>query len=370
MQRWNVFGLLMVVISAGAYPLRAASFYVGNCKAGSFATISAAIGAVPAGSTINVCPGTYAEQLIISKPLTLQAVVSSNTSQAIIAVPAGELQTFPSIVFSPLAPQVEVSAGPVNLTGLIVDGTATSNCPSVHFVGIHYNSGSSGEVNGVEVRNHTCFGSAVSGPDVSIIAENSAGPRQTVTIENSYIHETVFGGIISCSDQTPPTLSAELRGNYIVTAKYGIAQICNTTGTIKGNFVEGELYGIFVQGLSTISGNTVNDAAYAITTQAASAVLRNTVNNALIGISYSASGASVLENKIVNSQQGISVGAAGGVVRRNLITDTAVGIEFNCNTGAIAGNTITSAMTAFDHVPGTLGGSNDTFNVATIRTGC
>lgn len=369
MRRWNLVGLLMVVMSVGAYPLRATSFYVGTCKAGSFAKLSAAISAAPAGSTIYVCPGTYAEQLIISKPLTLQGVISSNTSRAIIAVPAG-LQTFSSIVFSPLAPQVEVTAGPVKLTGLIVDGTATSNCPTVHFVGIHYNSGSSGEVNGVEVRNHTCFGSPVSGPDVAIIAENSTGGMQTVTIENSYIHDPVFGGIISCTDQTPPTLSADLRGNYIVTAKYGIAQICNTTGTIKGNFVEGELYGIFVQGLSTISGNTVNDAAYAITTQAASAVLRNTVNNALIGISYSASGASVLENKIVNSQQGISVGAAGGVVRRNLITDTAMGIEFNCNTGTIAGNTITSAMTAFDHAPGTFSGSNNTFNVATVRTGC
>jgi hypothetical protein len=163
MWRWNTVGLLMLVMAVGAYPLRAANFYVGTCKPGSFTTIAAAINAAPAGSTINVCPGMYAEQVIISKPLTLQGVVSSNTSQTIIAVPDAGLQTFSSIVFSPLAPQVEVTAGPVNLADLIVDGTATTNCPTVHFVGIHYNSGSSGVVDGVEVRDHTCFGSPLAG---------------------------------------------------------------------------------------------------------------------------------------------------------------------------------------------------------------
>ena len=59
MRRWNLVGLLMIVPALGAYPLRAANFYVGTCKPGSFTTIAAAISAVPAGSTINVCPGTY-----------------------------------------------------------------------------------------------------------------------------------------------------------------------------------------------------------------------------------------------------------------------------------------------------------------------
>jgi pectin methylesterase-like acyl-CoA thioesterase len=40
---------------------------VGTCKSGltQFTTIGAAITAVPAGSTIDVCPNTYAEQVII-----------------------------------------------------------------------------------------------------------------------------------------------------------------------------------------------------------------------------------------------------------------------------------------------------------------
>jgi hypothetical protein len=70
------------------------------------------------------------------------------------------------------------------------------------------------------------------------------------------------------------------------------------------------------------------------------------------------------------ASKAFSVGAKGGIVKRNLITDTAVGIEFNCNPGTTSDNTISSAMTGLDHVPGTFGGSNSTFNVVTVRTDC
>ncbi len=59
--------MLAAVLLFGSCSI-AATYAVGTCKPTlpSFLSISAAVSSVPAGSTIEVCPGTYAEQVIIS----------------------------------------------------------------------------------------------------------------------------------------------------------------------------------------------------------------------------------------------------------------------------------------------------------------
>jgi pectin methylesterase-like acyl-CoA thioesterase len=123
------FALLSFVLAVAVQPLVAVTYYVGTCKIGAFGSISAAVAGVPAGSTIDVCPGTYAEQVVISKALTLQGIFSNNSSQAVIAVPSGGLATTSSLVLGTAAAQVEVTAGRVTITNITVDGTASSNCP-------------------------------------------------------------------------------------------------------------------------------------------------------------------------------------------------------------------------------------------------
>jgi hypothetical protein len=56
-----------------------------------FPSIQYAVNHVPAGATINVCPGTYYEQVTISQPLTLKAVTFNNSPQVVIAVPSDGL---------------------------------------------------------------------------------------------------------------------------------------------------------------------------------------------------------------------------------------------------------------------------------------
>jgi hypothetical protein len=75
------FALLSLVLAVAAQPLVATTYYVGTCKTGAFGSIQTAVNTVPAGSIIDVCPGTYAEQVIISKGLTLQGVLFNNSSQ-------------------------------------------------------------------------------------------------------------------------------------------------------------------------------------------------------------------------------------------------------------------------------------------------
>ena len=59
--------LLCFVLAVLTRPVLGATFYVGSCHVGAYPTISAAVAAVPAGSIVSVCPGTYPEQVQITK---------------------------------------------------------------------------------------------------------------------------------------------------------------------------------------------------------------------------------------------------------------------------------------------------------------
>ncbi len=65
--------VVMALTACLAVPVAQASTVgVGTCPQSyiTFTTIQAAITAVPPGSVIKICPGTYAEQLLITKKLT------------------------------------------------------------------------------------------------------------------------------------------------------------------------------------------------------------------------------------------------------------------------------------------------------------
>jgi nitrous oxidase accessory protein NosD len=83
-------GLTFVLAIVVAATARAAgTFFVGTCVSPSFATIQAGVNAASAGSTVNVCPGTYPEQVTIDKRLTLQGITVGTANQAVVASPAG-----------------------------------------------------------------------------------------------------------------------------------------------------------------------------------------------------------------------------------------------------------------------------------------
>ena len=367
MRRFH-FALLSLVLAVAAHPLVAATYYVGFCKSGAFGSIGAAVATVPAGSTIDVCPGTYFEQVVISKALTLQGIFFNNSSQAVIAVPSGGLATTSSIIVGTLAAQVEVTAGPVTMTNITVDGTASSNCPSTAvYVGIFYASGSSGTVNEVETRNQNCNGIYGFG----ILAENGAGATQSVTIENSNINSNSYAGITAGSDQTPSTLTASIKSNYVAGGVVGIYTAFNVGGSVSGNVVAASTSGTGVVASSPsslVSKNTVNGGSEGIEVDGAVTVSGNTINGATYGVFVNAAG-SVTSNNISNSGYGIYFQVNGATIKTNIITQAPVGIEFGCYTGTASGNTINGATTGIDRVPAGFAGVNKFHNVGTVITG-
>jgi hypothetical protein len=348
---------LLVVLSART--LVASTFYVGTCRIGAFGTIQAAVSSasVPAGSTIDVCPGNYPEQVVISKKLTIQGIFSNNSTQAVIAMPTAGLTTTSSLsTGSTVAAQVEVTTAGVNITNITVDGTATSTtCPTVYYMGIFYSSGSSGTVNNVETRNQNCSGSA---GGIGIVAENGAGTAQSVTIENSDVNSYSGVGIWACSNQTPFTLTASIKGNFVSGGNFGIATACNNgkpgvtnaAGSVSGNNISAiGMAGVFADSASSVvSGNTITGGQAGIEVVAPGSITSNHISG--------------------SSTAGIFFQVAGATVKTNTITQGPIGIEFHCFTGTVSGNIINGTATGIDMVPAAFTEVNTFNNVPAVRT--
>jgi pectin methylesterase-like acyl-CoA thioesterase len=119
---------LAVFVCFSPFRLSAATVVVGTCKnLVQFSTIQAAINASPSGSTVEICPATYTEQLTIAKSITLSGVAIGTSDAAVIVPPAGGLIQNATDVDTgnPIAAQVFVQnpATTVNIANLTVGGT-------------------------------------------------------------------------------------------------------------------------------------------------------------------------------------------------------------------------------------------------------
>src|SRR5579884_2795229 len=129
MRNWALaISLAALTLAAQNLPASASTIYVvGTCKPTSheFAHIQDALNFSPPPTVVQVCPGTYNEQVTISQPVNIQGISSGNGDQAVIAVPTGGLT---QTAISPLGTvyfQVWVNnvSGPVNISNITLDGT-------------------------------------------------------------------------------------------------------------------------------------------------------------------------------------------------------------------------------------------------------
>ena len=285
---------------------------VGTCmvKRPSYSSIQSAVNAVPSGAIIQVCPGTYAEQLTITAPLTLEGVANGTDQLVLITQPLSGLNqngTGPVSGFPIFAQIMVQDAGPVNISGLTVDGNGSS-CPSGASAGIVYlsaSAASSGKVTNSVVRN---TGNACSSPQgAAIYAENGSGSASTLTVEGNSIHS--INGL-------------------------GIGFGANLSGTISGNTISQTNGGISLQGAGPslkVSGNNINSTQTAISLNSATSVvvqtntLVNTSGNAISINDSSGGGNNVTKNTINEASCGISEGnaAASDVFLPNTVLNSA-----------------------------------------------
>lgn len=332
----------------GMQPLLAnpSTVQAGTCLHGvaSFPTITQAVAGVAPGGTVNVCPGTYAEQVNIFIPLTLKGVISGNSGRAVISASGANLSSNVDSIFGdPIVAQVLAdAAGTVNISNITVDGLGNNQNNLVDVVGVFYASGTSGTVNGVTTRFQTG-----NGRGYGIWAENGAGSLHSVTIENSYVRDVDNQGIFVGSNQRPPTLTATVKGNTIA------------------------VQGIYDEAAGSVTNNIVANGFISAGNAASNALLSNNITFGLIVVSQF--GATVKFNTIFNSpsDSAIALNSSKATVESNTIVGAAVGgIDFACHTGnTVSGNTISDALVGISRVPSGQSVTNTYFNVQFIRMG-
>lgn len=244
-------GIGAALLAAAGLGAQAATVYVGACapaKATTYPTIQQAVNAVPPGSTILVCPGTYPEQVTITKNLNLFGVQSGTADSAVITSPAGgvvqntyDLYMPPSI---PVAAQVLVQhAQSVNIANIAVDGSNNliAGCaPDLR--GIYYQN-ASGTLDAVATRNQT-LAPALNGcqSGEGIFAQSgygTSGPANVV-VQFSSVHSFQKNGVTGDGSETCLTVrnnNISGQGPTTGAAENGVQVSDGAAGTVVGNTV-------------------------------------------------------------------------------------------------------------------------------------
>jgi parallel beta-helix repeat protein len=348
--------LLSIVMLALGVRLASAStitYEVGTCKAHipTYKSISAALAATPAPNVVQVCPGTYNEQVEITQPVTLEGLSAANSDQVIIAVPGtGLAENGPG---GGVQLWVNNVVGAVTITGITVDAAGNGVTNGTRVIGIYYQN-SSGTVNRITTRNQR-GGSAPTGWGIFIEGGTS---NPSVTVENSSIRNADIA-IVTGTDSSSSELTAIIKGNNVQPLNddntYGIYIEEGATTTVTGNFVSGAGAGIV-----TLEGS-------------AGSVSGNTLIGNVIGVSSEGDGVPITSNKILNSTaRGLDIDSVAAI-HGNIITNSPIGIEFDCiANGNVHANVINDAAQALSGVPLGVTTTNSYFNVGAVRTtgGC
>ena len=319
---WAICFAAVVLSGLLGQSLSATTVVVGpsTCKSTlkHYSTIQSAVSAVPWGTTVMVCPGSYPEQVTVTQPLTLEGITDGTGSAAVITVPGGGfVQNGTSNSFGPVAVQllVQNTVG-VTIKGLVVDGSG-GNCPA----------GSNRDV-GIGVFN---VGSANDGTTAATIAN--------VVVRNDTSYITITGSEIHDINQTAiDAYSAKysITNNSIQRAHaYGIVLVNNANGSV-------------------VSGNNVSDGNFTGILSSGpnygAIITKNTVlNNPSVGVwTYFAYQQTVTQNVVSNSSWPLVVeGGFNNIVQNNKISNALIdGIldEISFGGNNITKNTLNEAQ--------------------------
>jgi len=318
----------------------------GQCPNAGFSKIQDAVDAATPGAVIHVCPGKYAEQVAIHKPLTIAA-----DSGAVLMPGAMKQNTTSLLDGTPLAAAILVAdTTEVTIEGLILDGAnnGVGEC-SPRLFGIAYQN-ASGEISQVAIRNFklgTGLGGCQSG--TGIFVQSGGGGISNVEIKQSTIHDFQKNGITA--DEVGTQVS--VHGNVVTgigptdgAAQNGIQVGFGAGGAILSNTVTNNLWSpcTAVDTCTAVATNilvTQSDGVEVTDNRAGISqvaifvhgnqglVTRNETfaSSVFDGIRIEGDGNRVRHNRVFNgAESGIFIAGNNNMVEHNKITEAAVGI--------------------------------------------
>lgn len=312
----------------------------------SYSTISTAVSNVPTGSTIYICPGTYAEQVVISnKNLTLKGFAYNGADAAIITPPpAGLVANATSTYGGQIEAMVLVQNATVTFEDLSLDGTGNNTSCGQDPIGIFYQN-----ANGTITRNNVLHVQVIGGfgcqGGLGIYVESGATTIQPnpspaansdVTITYNNVQDYDKNGITANGDGSNVTVAIKYNtvigaGAVSDNAQNGI-QLYGANGSVTYNTIDGDWYTVgsyaaagilIIQSLApTITYNTISNTNVGIYLDSINpgdtdnaTVSSNTITATHIydGIVLCADRSTASENKInVADESGINVAAGCG----------------------------------------------------------
>ncbi|MFZ3266628.1 MAG: right-handed parallel beta-helix repeat-containing protein [Terriglobales bacterium] len=373
---------LLLGVCFAAQTAYAATYVVGTCKSGThFTTIQAAVNAATASgpSVIDVCPGSYYEQVTITQSkLTLAGIQIGTEDFAAIYPPAAGLAINGADIFgNQVATQIFVkNASGVTIKNLTVDGTGNNVAPCVPYTmeGIYFQNASGTITNNV-VRNQYQTNFAHNGPCQNGLAINVESLTNTsnVTVAHNSVRAYQKNGITATGAAT----GVETAGPFVLILDNYIVGLAATDMNWKtpGAAENGIQVGFGASG--EILQNTINDNIWALDT------INDTGDAASGIIIYASSNFTVIHNNVNSSQYGIlteSDTADGyGTADHTFISDNDISgtqifdaIDL-CSSGNTAqGNNIFGSAESAIHLDDTCGGTgnNNTVLQNTITEGC
>src|SRR6202162_5489892 len=340
----------------------ATTLWVGGCHAGSYPTIGAPLAVATPGTTINVCPGYYAEQVTITLDnLTLNGVPTTSmgetTDSAVIIPPSGGMVANGSIFDLNVGPTTAAAqilvenATAVTISHITVDAQGSQSCNRGILIGIYYQN-STGTVTNSAARNQI---TSTQGDQCGwgIATESNSG-SPLLTVSNSSVHNFQKNGIVAREINTSgPTLTAT--GNTVIgsgtvaagdAAQNGIEIAFGATGTVTGNYVADVLYPN-----NSAGGTGILFYATGGTPKATTNVVES--SNVGIGIYTDSSyggggtGATINSNHIGGTQMfdGIDLCGNDEIAESNIIynsANSAVHLDDACGSGSGSNSTVKS----------------------------
>ena len=378
LRAYSSFGtvLLLCVIAPVAYS--AQTVQVGSCISGlqSFSTIQLAIDTVGPNAIVDVCPGTYAEQVQIPfTTLQLVGVLSGSGATPVIVPPSGGLVANGKDIFgNPVAAQIiAFGSGRVTVSHLTVDGTGNNlaGCGGPTLEGIYFEN-VSGTITDNVVRNQyqtdfTDYGGCQNGLAINV---ESTGSSNSVTISNNSVRAYQKNGITATGAATGPGAlgpRVTIENNYIV----GLAATGMNWQT-PGAAENGVQVGFGARG--SVTNNVVNDNIWALDT---SSQPGNAASGILI---YASTGISVTMNEVGSAQFGIVTNTDptygpgdNTTIKNNKVAGTQIfdGIDLCSSSNTVETNTVYGSTQSGIHIDDSCGsGNNNTVTGNTVNEAC
>ncbi|HTC91345.1 MAG TPA: right-handed parallel beta-helix repeat-containing protein [Bryobacteraceae bacterium] len=299
------------------------------CPNVQYASIGAAVNAASAGDVIEICPGTYQEQLIVSKPLTLRGIEVNGVKRTLIQPALSDL--------AGLATEAVITV--MNTTGvkiqdLVIDASHnTVNSCTPGLAGVHFFNASGALDHSAIVGAHLanplgCSTNLPFGNGVGVQVDTSQSGTFHVSMNNNTIHSFTAYGV----EVTGVGVTANISQNTISGVgpssgffQFGIFIFNGAIAQINSNVITEGLCG------SLTTADCINQRSEGITLRAigdGTVVDGNIIDNAQSGIFIN--GANKL--RVTNNQIGNIDGMSGMDIQA-----TASGVFTN---SLVSGNTI------------------------------